>query len=126
MSKKTKDTNSDIDTTPETLYTPGYDKEGPKEGLVKIGVHDISSEAKTTIGDFLSRVTAGKAGTHWALAMTLGVMVGADFPYDSIQDVICYLAVPKRIPAVTAGTKYDLLDDASLFPTAPMKLIDIS
>jgi len=64
MSKKTSDTNSDIDDQPEKLFTPGFEKDGSKgPDLVEIGIHDISKDAKQTIGDFLSRVTKGKAGS---------------------------------------------------------------
>jgi len=64
MADKTNDTNSDIEETPTKLYKPGYNKDGSKDGdLVKIGVHDISKDAKKTIGDFMSRVTKGKAGS---------------------------------------------------------------
>ena len=64
MAEKTNDTNSDIEEAPTKLYKPGYNKDGSRdEELVKIGSHDISKDAKKTIGEFMSRVTKGKAGS---------------------------------------------------------------
>ena len=69
MADNTNDTNSEIETAPEKLYRTGYEgtepedsSEGPPD-LVEIGKHDISKKSKKTLGDFLSRVTAGKAGS---------------------------------------------------------------
>lgn len=63
MADTTNDTNSEIDEKPEKLYSPRYEKDGePISGNIEIGNHDISKTAKKTLGDFMSRVTRGKAG----------------------------------------------------------------
>ena len=87
MADNTNDTNSEISQAPERLFKPGSEPAsggggpsasvsvgpvsagvsagggaGPGE-LVEIGKHDISKQSKKTLGDFLSRVTAGKAGS---------------------------------------------------------------
>ena len=88
MSDNTNDTNSEISERPERLFKPGSDSPpssggggpsvslgplsistgggagsgGPGE-LVEIGKHDLSTESKQTLGDFLTRVTAGSAGS---------------------------------------------------------------
>ena len=64
MADNTNDTNSEIETNPEKLYNPRFNKDGsPISGNIEMGVHDISKDAKKTIGDFLSRVTKGDAGS---------------------------------------------------------------
>ena len=89
MSDNTNDTNSEISEAPERLFKPGSDSPpssggggpsvslgplsiggggggaaggGPGE-LVEIGRHDLSTTSKQTLGDFLTRVTAGTAGS---------------------------------------------------------------
>jgi len=64
MTKKTSDTQSDIKETPQKLYNPRYESTGDDiTGNVVIGNHDISKTSKATLGDFLSRVTKGEAGS---------------------------------------------------------------
>ena len=64
MSDVTNDTGSEIDEKPEKVYSPRYEADGsPISGNVDIGRHDISKEGKKTLGDFMSRVTQGKAGS---------------------------------------------------------------
>ena len=63
MSDNTNDTNSEIETSPEKLYSPRFNSDGtPIDGSVEIGIHDISKDSKKTLGDFMSRVTKGEAG----------------------------------------------------------------
>ncbi len=65
MADNTKDTNSEIEKNPAKLYTPRFHEDGtPISGDVELGgVHDISKDSKKTIGDFMSRVTKGEAGS---------------------------------------------------------------
>ena len=91
MSDRTNDTDSEISQNSEKLYkpgsTPGASGGGPsgsvnvgpvaintggggpeggdagQDELVEIGKHDISNQSKKTLGDFMSRVTQGKAGS---------------------------------------------------------------
>lgn len=64
MADNTNDTNSEIEENPAKLLNPRFHEDGtPISGNVEIGVHDISKDSKKTIGDFLSRVTKGDAGS---------------------------------------------------------------
>lgn len=59
-------TGYDLDKDPNTLYNPGFADSGRAEQRSEIAEvytnHDISVPAKTTLGSYLSAVTAGKAG----------------------------------------------------------------
>ncbi len=59
-------TGYDLDKDPNTLYNPGFADSGRAEQRSETAEvytnHDISVPAKTTLGSYLSAVTAGKAG----------------------------------------------------------------
>jgi hypothetical protein len=69
MSNKGNQTGTDVvedGESIETLYNPGHastDEGTPRETTVSLdSTHDISHEAKATLGDYLGRLTAGEVG----------------------------------------------------------------